>query len=113
MRQTYTSSKRHAKLSAEVLADQFAIGLQQARETLKATLQRGMRSAILLIARRYRADWQYSVKRLNGKYATETLWAKTRSLRGNIAVQVYSHKNGFYGVKNGGINMSIRRFSNK
>ena len=75
-RQTYTSTERHSKVSAEVLADRFAIGIQQAKETLKATMQRGTRSAILPISRRYRADRQYGVKRLNGKYATDTLWAK-------------------------------------
>ena len=94
-RQTYTSTERHAKISAEVLADRFAIGLQRARATMNATLQRGTRSAILPIARRYRADRQFGLKRLNGKYATDTLWAKTRSIRGNIAAQIYSHKCGF------------------
>ena len=94
-RQTYTSTERHIKPSTEVLADHFAIGLHRAKETLKATLQRGTRSAILPISRRYRADRQYGIKRLNGKFATDTLWAKTRSLRGYIAAQIYSHKNGF------------------
>ena len=94
-RQTYTSYERHAKLSAEVLADRFGIGLERAKATLKATLQRGVRSAILPISRRYRADRQFGVKRLQGKFATDTMWAKSRSLNSNIATQIYSHKCGF------------------
>lgn len=94
-RQTYTSTERHAKISAEVLADRFAIGIERARRTLRATLQRGVRSAILPIGRRYRADRQFRIKRLTGKFATDTLWSKTRSLRGNVATQIYSNKNGF------------------
>ena len=94
-RQTYTSTERHAKVSAEVLADRFAIGIERAHQTLRATLQRGTRSAILPIGRRYRADRQFRVKRLDGKFATDTLWAKTKSLRGNVATQIYSNKNGF------------------
>jgi hypothetical protein len=35
------------------------------------------------------------VKRLNGKFATDTLWATVRSLRQNNCAQIYSHKCGF------------------
>ena len=94
-RQTYTSHERHAKASSEVLADRFAIGIERANATMKATLQRGVRSAILPISRRYRADRQFNVKRLAGKFATDTLWSKTKSLRGTKAMQIYSNKCGF------------------
>ena len=95
VRQTYTSTERHKKVSASLLAERFGIGLHRAQGTLKATLQRGMRSAVLPIGRRYRADRQFGVRRLNGKFATDTLWAKALSLRGNVAAQIYSHKCGF------------------
>jgi len=64
-RQTYTSTERHIKMLAEVLADRFGIGLERARQTLRATTQRGTRSALLPISRRYRADRQFGVKRLD------------------------------------------------
>ena len=99
-RQTYSSSERHTKISAEVLADRFGIGLERARATLKATLQRGVRSATLPIGRRYRADRQFGLKRLNGKFATDTLWAKSKSLLGNVASQIYTHKCGFNATYN-------------
>ena len=74
--QTYVSTERHIKLTAELLAERFAIGLPRASAMLRVTTQRGVRSAILPIGRRYRADSMYSTKRLNGKFATDTLWAK-------------------------------------
>ena len=49
-RQVYTLTERHIKMSAEVLADRFGIGLERARQTLRATTQRGTRSALLPIS---------------------------------------------------------------
>ena len=46
-RQSYVSRERHTKISAEVLADRFRIGLDKAKRTSKITLQRGTRSALL------------------------------------------------------------------
>ena len=93
--QTYTSTERHVKISAELLADRFGIGLERARQTLKSTTQRGTRSALLPITRRYRADRKFGVRRLNGKFSTDTIWAKSKTLRRNVASQIYSHKCGF------------------
>ena len=53
---TFISSERHAKLTAESISEKFGIGLERARATIRATTQRGVRSAILPISRRYRAD---------------------------------------------------------
>ena len=90
------STERHMKMSAEVLADRFGIGLERARQALRAMTQRGTRSALLPItSRRYRADRQFGVRQLNGKFATDTIWAKGKTLRSNAASQMYSHKCGF------------------
>lgn len=37
----------------------------------------------------------YNIKRLNGKFSTDTLWGTRKSLRGHVATQLYSHKCGF------------------
>ena len=92
---TYISTQRHNQITAEDLAEKFCIGLERAQATLRATRQRGTRSAILPISRRYRADRRFELKRLNGKFATDTLWSKVLSLEGNKASQIYSHKCGF------------------
>ena len=35
-----------------------------------------------------------TVQTLDGKFATDTLWSKSRSIAGNIASQLYTHNNG-------------------
>ena len=78
--QTYTSTKRHIRISAEMLADRFGIGVELTKVTLRETVQRGMRYTILPISRRYRSDRQHTVKLLNGKFATDMIWSKSLSL---------------------------------
>ena len=94
-RRTFVSDDRHVKVSAELIAERFGIGPTRAHRTLRVTTQRGVRSAILPISRRYRADRVFGVKRLSGKFSTDTAYGKMRSLRGNIGCQLYSHKCGF------------------
>ena len=46
-RKTYYSTERHKHISAEVLADRLGIGIEISNATLKETLHRGTRLAIL------------------------------------------------------------------
>jgi hypothetical protein len=62
---------------------------------MRVTAQRGVCSALLPISRRYCADRVFGVKRLAGKFATDTAYGKLKSLRGNVGSQIYSHKCGF------------------
>ena len=50
------------------------------------------------ISRRYRSDRQFDIRRLNRKFATDTIWDKSKNLRRNVASQIYSHKCGFNAV---------------
>ena len=65
------------------------------KDTLKATIQRDTRSALMLISKRYRADRMFQVKRLNGKFATDTLFSDEKFLLQNTCGQIYSHKSDF------------------
>ena len=94
-RRIFVSGDRHRKVTAEVLAKCFYIGTERAKATMQETTQRGVRSALLPISQRYKADRMYNWRRLMSKFATDTLWSTKRSLTGNIASQVYSHKCGF------------------
>src|SRR5688500_18582922 len=47
------------------------------------------------IDRRYRADRFYRVKRLNAKFAMDTIYADCKTLQGHIGAQVYTTKFGF------------------
>ena len=73
----------------------WGIGPKRAQATIDATTQRGTRSAVLPIARRYRADRMYNVQRLNCKLSCDTIWSDVRSLLQNNCAQVYTHKCGF------------------
>ena len=77
---SFISHERHNKSSAEVLAENWCIGLMKAKATLGATTQHFKRSAILPISRRYRADRFYDLKKLDAKFFTDTIWAYVRSL---------------------------------
>eukprot|EP00978_Attheya_sp_CCMP212_P036339 scaffold163920_cov32-Attheya_sp.AAC.2 len=78
-RRTFISTERYTKITADSLAERFCIGTERAKQTI----------------RRYRADRRFEVKRLNTKFATDTAYAKVKSIRGNIGSQVYTHKSGF------------------
>jgi len=55
------------------------VGLGQARETLKRTTQRTVRSAVMLLARRYWADQIFEKRQLRGKSFTDTLNGRVTS----------------------------------
>ena len=76
---SFISHERHNKLSAESLAENWCMGIMKAKATLGATTQHFKRSAILPISRRYRADRFYELKRLDGKFSTDTIWADVKS----------------------------------
>ena len=88
---TFISRDRHTRVTEDVLAERFGISQKTARATLAATLQNGTRSAILPLSRRYKADRQYNLKRLDSKFATDTFYSNVRSLIGNNCTQIYSH----------------------
>ena len=95
-RATFESSERHPRVSPELLSERWGISTARAKATLRATLQRGTRSAILPLARRYRADRMFQRPLLKGKFATDTAYFKCKSLTGKIASQIYFHKCGFF-----------------
>jgi hypothetical protein len=94
-RHTFVSNDRHQRATAELLSETFGIGIDRARKTLLATLQKGTRSAILPLERRYHADRRFEARRLKGKFSTDTAYFPCKSLRGNIASQIYFEKCGF------------------
>jgi hypothetical protein len=94
-RKTFVSTERHHRATAEALSERFGIGIMRARKTLEATTQKGTRSAILPLERRYQADRRFEKRRLRGKFSTDTAYFPCKSLRGYIASQIYFDKCGF------------------
>jgi hypothetical protein len=78
-------------VSPESLSERWQIGLEVAKETIRRTTQRLSRSAVMPLARRYRADRQFQTKRLDGKWATDTMDGRVKSLDGNQYGQVSSN----------------------
>ena len=62
----FQSSKRHTDVSPEDLSERWFISLNTAKEILKRTTQRFLRSAFLPLCRCYHADRMYKAKRLDG-----------------------------------------------
>ena len=92
---TFQSSGRHTDASPEDLSERWHISVNQAAHTLKKTTQKFLRSAILPLSRRYRADRMFDRKTLAGKWSTDTLDGRIKSLDGNRYAQVISNENYF------------------
>jgi hypothetical protein len=91
---SFQSKGRHSSVSPEELSERWQIGLEQAKETLKRTTQRLARSAVMPLARRYKADRAFQTKRLDGMWASDTMDGRVKSIDGNRYAQVFS--NGSY-----------------
>ena len=94
-RRTFISKERHSQVSPEELSDRWCIGLQQAKNIIKITTQKGVRSAILPLSRRYRADRVFERPLLRGDFYTDTMDARAKSLEGNKYAQVFASKDLF------------------
>ena len=88
---TFQSSERHSDVTAQTLSDHWGISLGTATKTLKKTTQRFLRSAILPLARRYRADRVFHRKTLAGKWSTDTMDGRCKTLEGNRYAQVFAN----------------------
>ena len=70
------------------------MGTNKEKATLEANTQQGTRYAILTLICRYQADRAYISKRLNERFATDTIFQDIKSLNHNICAQENSHKVG-------------------
>ena len=94
-RRTFVSNERHARVSPAELSECWGIGLTQATNTIQVTTQKGMRSAILPLSRRYRADRVFERPLLRGQFSTDTMDGRVKSLDGNRYAQVFATKDLF------------------
>ena len=92
---TFQSKERHTSVTAQDLSERWCISLHQAKETLKRTTQRIVRSALLPLGRRYRADRMFEKPRLRGDWFTDTMDGRVKSRDGNRYGQVFANKNYF------------------
>ena len=87
---TFQSKGRHSSVSPQDLSERWFIGLKKAKDTIKNTTQRILRSALLPLARRYRADRMYKRPRIRSTIYTDTMDGQHKSLDGNKYAQVFA-----------------------
>ena len=63
------------KAFTEFIVDLWCIGIRESKETSEATNQQIIRSAVLPLIRRYISDRVYILKRLNARFANDTLFS--------------------------------------
>ena len=78
---TFVYHARHLRASSELIADLWCIGLKIPQAKLGATTHIGIKSAILPLARRYRSGRVFSMRWLNERSATDTLFSDVKSLK--------------------------------
>jgi hypothetical protein len=89
---TFQTEERRSRVTPEQLADHWMIGLETARQTLKRTTQCFLRSALLPLSRRYKADRMYRVPRLQGEWYTDTVEGRCKSRDGNKYGQMFANE---------------------
>jgi hypothetical protein len=88
------TGERHSSVTSENLARKWNIGIDTAKKTLQVTTQRGVRTVIHPLHRRYRVDHLHlNRRRLNGDWFSDTLFSKVISLQGNLCAQVFTNDN--------------------
>ena len=88
------------KLEPEVLAQRWGIGLEAAKNTLKHTTSRAVRTVLHpSLSRRWRTnDRMLRYWRIQQVLFTDTLVTKVKSRRGNLYAQVFGASNGWKGA---------------
>jgi len=85
------TNDRHSKVGPEELARKWNVGLQTAKDTLKVTTQKGIRTALHPMSRRVRVDHLHLHRpMLRGTWYCDTLLAKVKSRLGNTCANVYT-----------------------
>ena len=92
---TFRSKDRHSTVTPSDLSERWYIGLGQATQTLKVTTQQLMRSAILPLARRYRADRIFIRPRICSTIYMDTMNGRYKSLDGNKHAQIFANESFF------------------
>jgi len=92
---TFQSKGRHTDTSPEDLSQRWHISVAQAAKTLQRTTQKFLRSAVLPLSRRYRSDRMFDHKTLAGRWSTDTMDGRIKSLDGNRHAQVFSNDSYF------------------
>jgi predicted hotdog family 3-hydroxylacyl-ACP dehydratase len=91
-----SSAQRGPVITKEILAKRWGIGLDTAHRTLTATTQVGIRRVLHPVERRYKTRQSHlRYPTLNTRFYTDTMYASTKSLKGNTCAQVFTNGTGY------------------
>lgn len=80
---TAMSKQQHSMVTPEKISDRWQTGLKQASNTLPASTQHYVRSALLPLSRRYRVDRPFYRLQLNHDFAGDLYMRRIKSTQGN------------------------------
>ena len=77
---TFLSNIRHSSIIVEDFSERWGLSISQYALTLKSTTKKLTRSAIMPLARRYRADQMLGVRRIHETMSSNTMDARCQSI---------------------------------
>ena len=92
---TFLSNNRNSSTTAEDISYRWGLSISQASLTLNATTQKLTISAILPLARRYRADRMFDVRGIHGIMSTDTMDTRSQSIHNEKYCQLCGNKKFF------------------
>ena len=89
--QSIITNDRHLKIEPEELSREWNIVLQTAKDTIAATKQHGVRTAVHPMSRKLQVDHLHLHRPLLRRtWYTDTLLSKIKSIRGNTCANVFT-----------------------
>jgi hypothetical protein len=92
---TFLSTDQHSSVSPADLSKRWGLSVAQAALTLKAATRRLLRSALMPLARRCRADRMFEPCRLQGTWATDTMDMRCTSIHDEQCCQAFANEDFF------------------
>ena len=85
-----TSGKRKSTVTAEKLAKLWDISFEKARNTIRKTTQHFVRSAVMPLSRRFKADRFFKRPKFNATVFTDTIDGRVKTIEGNRYAQLFT-----------------------
>ena len=80
---SFSSKEYYLVVSTESIADRWHVGMSNAKQTYKVTTMKGIKSAILPLSWRFRANRHFNRSTLKGKWYNNYIFGRTKSLDSN------------------------------
>ena len=90
-----STSEQRSIITPEILSRRWGVGLDTAKRTLQVTTQSGIRNVLAPGEKKVRQKLDHlAFPNLSGKWYTDTMFSKTKSIRGHLVAQVFTNGRG-------------------